>query len=245
MSSEDYADDFQQLHALVTNTGDIKGFLDGMTRFAAALMTGLAGARIECAVTLRRRKRSATIAGSSDDAILLDGIEQRQGDGPCTQALTTGAPVLLGDVTTDQRWPQYCEGIAGQGCRSALGVPLELGRDANAVLNFFAPATGLFTEEVIQDAQVFADMASQIMRLALRIATADQLAEDLKAALETRTAISLACGMIMAQNRCGQQEAFEILRQVASNRNQKLHTLAAEIISNVSGADGVTTHFED
>jgi hypothetical protein len=51
---------------------------------------------------------------------------------------------------------------------------------------------------VVQDAQVFAGMASQILRLALRIGTADPLAEDLKAALETRTAISLACGMIMA-----------------------------------------------
>jgi GAF domain-containing protein len=245
MSAEDHADDFQQLHELANSTGDIKGFLDGMTGFAAAMMTRATGSAIECAVTLRRRKHSATIAGSSDDAILLDGIEQRQHDGPCVQALKTGTSVLLDDVARDQRWPQHCDRLAAAGCRSALGVPLKLGRDAKAVLNFFAPATGVFTTEVIQDAESFAEMTSPVLGVALRIATAEQLADDLKAALKSRTAINLACGVIMAQNRCGQHEAFDILRHASSTRNQKLHDLAEEIISNVSGTSEVTTHFED
>ncbi|MFE4837299.1 GAF and ANTAR domain-containing protein [Arthrobacter sp. NPDC056691] len=245
MSTGDQSDDFEQLHALITNSEDIKGFLDGMTGFAAAMMSRSTGDRIECAVTLHRRKRSASIAGSSDEAVVLDEIEQRLGQGPCEEALETGAPVLLGDVATDRRWPQYRETLEAAGCRSALGIPLKLGPDAAGVLNFFAPATGLFTEDAIANAQVFAVMAGQALHLALRIAAADQLAENLRAAMEGRTAIDLACGIIMAQNRCSHDEAFEILRRGSSTRNQKLRALAEEIVGGFSGAPAAATHFED
>lgn len=244
-STVDQSDDFEQLHALIANSGDIKGFLDGMAGFAAAMMTRATGDRIECAVTLHRRKRSAYIAGSSDEAVVLDEIEQRLGQGPCEEALRTGAPVLLGDIVSDRRWPEYRESLDAAGCRSALGIPLSLGPDAAGVLNFFAPATGLFTEDAIADAEVFAVMAGHALHLALRIAAADQLAENLKAAMESRTAIDLACGIIMAQNRCSHDEAFEILRRGSSTRNQKLHTLAEEIVAGFSGTPAAVTYFED
>ena len=245
MTTEDQSDDFEQLHALIANSDDIKGFLNRMAGFAAAALTRSTGAPIECAVTLHRRKRSASIAGSSDEAVMLDEIEQRLGQGPCEEALETGEPVLLGDVSSDGRWPQYRESLEAAGCRSVLGMPLDLGPDAAGVLNFFAPATGLFTEDVISDARVFAVMAGQALRLAVRIAAADQLAENLRAAMESRTAIDLACGIIMAQNRCSHDEAFEILRRGSSTRNQKLRALAEEIVAGFSGAPAAATHFED
>jgi GAF domain-containing protein len=245
MKAGDRSDDFEQLHALIASTRDIKGFLDGMTASAAAMMTRSAGARIECAVTLHRRKHGTSIAGSSDEAILLDGIEQRQGQGPCELALRTGAPVLLGDASTDPRWPRYGESLAALGCRSVLAMPLEPGPDAAAVLNFFAPAAGLFTEDAVADAEVFAGMAGRSLRLALRIAAADRLAEDLKAAMENRTVINLACGIIMAQNRCTQDQAFEILRRGSNGRNQKLHSLARQIIAGFSGTQEAAAHFDD
>lgn len=88
-------------------------------------------------------------------------------------------------------------------------------------------------------------MAGRALSSVLRIATAEEAARNLRAALETRTAIDLACGMLMAENGCGQEEAIGILRRVSSMRNQKLHDLAEEIISQVSGGQGVSTHFED
>jgi len=60
---------------------------------------------------------------------------------------------------------------------------------------------------------------------------------------ESRTAINLACGVIMAQNRCSQAEAMDILTKVSSNRNQKLRDVAAELIEQLTG-DRVKTHFD-
>ncbi|MFB0840520.1 GAF and ANTAR domain-containing protein [Arthrobacter sp. FW306-05-C] len=244
MTAQEETGDFERLHALIA-TADIKGFLDGMSGHAAATMSKATGGRIESAVTLRRRKRSTTIAGSSDEAILLDGIEQRLGDGPCAEALRTGKPTLIADVSAERRWPVYCENLAASGYRSVLGVPLQLEEGASGALNFFAPAPGVFTTETTAEAALFAGTASHALRLAIRIAVAEELADNLRAALDSRTAIDLACGMIMAQNECSKEQAIEILRRTSSNRNQKLNTLAEQIVTRVAGTDSTTTYFED
>ncbi|MEV7661978.1 GAF and ANTAR domain-containing protein [Paenarthrobacter sp. NPDC089316] len=246
MDTEEQNEDFQRLHQLITGTTDIKGFLNGMTGYAATTLSRATGAHIECAVTLWRRKRALTIAGSSHNAILLDGIEQALGDGPVQAALETSKPVLLADTGADPRWPKYCKDLALAGVRSVLGVPLDLGKDASAALNFFAPDTGLFTEEAVEEATVFAEIAAQALRLALRIAAADLLADDLTSAMERRTSIDLACGVIMVQNHCNQEEAFEFLQKASQNRNEKLHDVAEGIIGRLTGnkVRPATTHFE-
>ncbi|WP_314323656.1 GAF and ANTAR domain-containing protein [Paenarthrobacter ilicis] len=231
MPTDEQADDFQRLHHLITSTDDVKGFLDGMTRYAATTMSRATGATVECAVTLWRRKRALTVAGSSDEAILLDGVEQSIGEGPAQAALSTEAPILLADAGADDRWPKYAKDLVVAGVHSVLGVPLVLGDDAAAALNFFSPARNAFSKVAVHEAMVFADIAAQALRLALRIATADLLAEDLKAAMVRRTVIDLACGVIMAQSNCSQEEAFDFLLKASQNRNQKLHGVAGDIIS--------------
>jgi AmiR/NasT family two-component response regulator len=79
--------------------------------------------------------------------------------------------------------------------------------------------------------------------LAVRIASAVQLAQDLEEAMKSRTAIDLAVGIIMGQQRCSQDEAFAILTRAASNRNEKLRKVAAELVEHLSGS-GARTHFE-
>jgi AmiR/NasT family two-component response regulator len=88
-------------------------------------------------------------------------------------------------------------------------------------------------------------MAGHALRLVLRIAAADQLADNLKAAMESRTTINLACGILMAQNQCSQGQATGILRRASSARNQKLHVLAQALIASFSGAEQITTYFDD
>lgn len=61
--------------------------------------------------------------------------------------------------------------------------------------------------------------------------------------MEHRTTIDLACGVVMAQNRCSQDEAMRILTSVSSNRNQKLRVVAADILGSVTSHE-VHTHFD-
>ena len=125
----------------------------------------------------------------------------------------------------------------------ALILQLRDGDEASVALNFFASKPGMFTANVYEKALGFAAAAHNTLHLSVRLDTAQSRADNLEAAMQSRTAINLACGVIMAQNRCSQAEAMDILTKVSSNRNRKLRDVAAELIEQLSG-DSVQTHFD-
>ena len=59
-------------------------------------------------------------------------------------------------------------------------------------------------------------------------------------AVAARTAINLATGILMAQSRCSQSEAFELLSTVSNTRNVKLRVLAEEILRRFDGGPAGT-----
>jgi GAF domain-containing protein len=229
-----------ELQDLIIGAGSVADFLGGLSIIAASSLSRAGGTTVECGVTLQRNKKTRTVGGSTERAVHLDRIEQQVGEGPCIDALKLNAPVLLADVRTEPRWPVYRERLFEEGVLSALGVPLELSDDATAALNFFASTTGVFTEATINEAVKFSRVARNAVLLAVRVGTAEGAADDLSAAMVSRTAINLACGIVMGQNRCGQNEAMSILVKVSSHRNQKLGVVAEEIVRKVSGEEPVT-----
>jgi GAF domain-containing protein len=232
-----------ELQSVLAGSENAVEFLSGLSRLAAAAVSEAAGDEIECAVTVKLRRRPSTAAGSSRRAVELDLLEQAVGDGPCIKALREMSPVIIDDVASDSRWPELNRKFAEAGVRSSLGVPLEISSDASAALNFFASRPGAFTPNVFEKAVGFAAAAHTTLTLSVRIDSSQNRAEDLEAALQSRTAINLACGVIMGQNRCSQAEAMEILTKVSSNRNRKLRDVATELIEQLSG-NSIETHFD-
>jgi GAF domain-containing protein len=243
MSSSADHEAVQQLQEILVGAENAVEFLSGLSGMAAAAVSAAAGDDIECAVTLSLRRRPSTAAGSSQRALDLDRVEQALGDGPCIRALREMTAVMIDDVDSDGRWPAYARAVSGMNVRSSLGVPVEISGDARAALNFFATRPGAFTPDVYEKAVGFAAAAHNTLHLSVRINAAQHRAEDLEAALESRTAINLACGVIMAQNRCTQAEAMDILTKVSSNRNRKLRDIASELIEQLNG-DRIQTHFD-
>lgn len=232
-----------QLQSVLVGAENAVEFLSGLSGLAAAAVSDAAGQEIECAVTVNVRRRPATAAGSSRRAMELDQLEQAIGDGPCIRALRDMSPVVINDVVSDLRFPELNRKFVEKGVYSSLGVPLKITGDASAALNFFAFKPAAFTPNVYDKALGFAAAAHNTLQLSVRIGTAENRAEDLDAAMQSRTAINLACGVIMAQNRCSQAEAMDILNKVSSNRNRKLRDVATELIEQLSGT-GVQTHFD-
>jgi hypothetical protein len=243
MSSAPGNEPVEQLQTILVGAENAVEFLTGLAGLASAAVSEAADDEIQCAVTLKLRRRPTTVAGSSERAVELDELEQAVGDGPCLKALREMSPVIIDDVSADSRWPELNRKFAEANVRSSLGVPLEINSEASAALNFFASKPSVFTANVYDKAVGFAAAAHNTLLLSVRIKTAQSRAEDLEAAMQSRTAINLACGVIMAQNRCSQAEAMEILTKVSSNRNRKLRDVAAELIAQLSGTS-VHTHFD-
>jgi hypothetical protein len=80
-------DHIRSLHELVAGIAGISPILQRLTGFAPNAVSHAAEATIDCALTLRQRKRMATLAGSGDKPALPDHIEQSPGQSPCPEAL--------------------------------------------------------------------------------------------------------------------------------------------------------------
>ncbi|HST71072.1 GAF and ANTAR domain-containing protein [Kocuria rosea] len=231
------------MHELLLDSPDITAFL---TQFTQKMATTLAadGEEVWCAVTLLRERRSATVASSNDRAAALDEIQYVYGDGPCLTAAREHVVVHVPEVATDDRWPGYTEAAAAAGVASVLGVPFELAGEARAALNIYADQPHAYDQAKIEAARQEVALASSALRLAVRLAGHRDKEADLQAAMASRTSIDLAVGIVMGQNRCTQQKAFEILKAASNHRNVKLRDLAAELVASV-GKGPAATHFEN
>jgi hypothetical protein len=228
---------------LVTGSKDLSDSLDILVHLAAAALGGLAGVPIECALVLNRVKRARATAGTGPQAATLARLETEVGEGPLTEALTGTGTAAMNHVAADFRWGRYRPHLQDAGFDSVLGLRLSLSEGTEAALAFFATSPQAFPLQVISEARNFTDLASRGLRLALELESASSRASDLQSALESRTSIDIACGVIMAQNRCSYNDAIAIISKASSHRNIKLRRVAEGILANLPGG-APHTHFE-
>ena len=63
----------------------------------------------------------------------------------------------------------------------------------------------------------------------------------MQARLDSLPVIEQAKGIVMAQQRCGPEEAFDLLRRASQRANVKLHVLAAQIVDRVASPPAGTS----
>ncbi|HKU12555.1 MAG TPA: GAF and ANTAR domain-containing protein [Sinomonas sp.] len=241
MRSEWTRFDVAELQGILLESPDLKSFLFRLTQVAAQELSRRGTAY--CSVTVLRERRWATVGFSEEFAVGLDDLQYSTGEGPCMTALKTGRVVHVADLVHEQRWPAYRPPALESGIRSILAVPIVLDLGAQAALNCYTEEAGAFDVEAKASVEAFADLAASSVRLAVRLETEMERSSDLKAALESRTAINLASGVIMAQSGCTQEQAVEILRRAAISRNVKLRDVASQILARFGEVDPAT-HFD-
>ncbi|GAB3537109.1 GAF and ANTAR domain-containing protein [Arthrobacter tecti] len=229
------------LQDAVLDSTDVTEFLDELCRQAATALED--GGEVLCGITLLRERKAATVASSSEHARRMDEVQYNFDQGPCLTAAREQQIVHVPDVGREERWPEYIAAITGHGTHSIVAVPFDLAGDARAALNLYSATPGAFDVETTTRATDYANQAARSLRLAVRIAEHSEMATNLKAAMESRTVIDVATGMIMCQNRCTHDEAVTFLKKASSHRNVKLRELATRIVAN-AGTSHPPTHFE-
>lgn len=233
-----------RLQDMVLETSDAEEFFQELAVFSASLLSP-PESQVHCNVTVVRRKKPVTVACSSARARVMDELQYAYGDGPCLTAMRTGITTYVPDVSIEHRWPEYIRAVAKEGVQSILGVPLRLEGDSTAALNIYSSRPHGISGEDIARAEVFAEQSAKTLRLELRMARLQDAKDKLEAAMKNRTAIDVAVGVIMAQNRCSQDAAITILRKASNSRNLKLHDLAAGVIESVSPRTPLVTYFDE
>lgn len=219
-----------ELHAALVETEGVDEFLHAIATLAATRVD----ADLSCGLTLVRDGRPMTVASSDALAARVDEVQYGNGVGPCLRALRLGEVVSIDDLATDDAWTSFRMYGLAHGVRSSFSVPLHVDNASAGALNLYAREPHRFGAVERERARQFADEAGRALSLALRMSQQVEMTKHLQAALASRATIDRAIGIVMGQNRCSADAAFDILRAASQHRNVKLRDVAAEIVDAVA-----------
>jgi hypothetical protein len=226
---------------LVTDTNTDVESLRRLADAAATALTAAMGVQIDCAATLAPAQQAPLRGANNGRAAALAAVEQDLDDGPLAQAVEAGMPVVVGaDGGTPPRWQAHRRRFLDAGYGEVLAVPVRLDAGMPCALVFFAPPDVPFGPEVVSHAIWFAGVAAKSLGLALDVRSARAAGDNLKAVLESRTSIDVACGVIMGRNRCSYPDAFGMLATASTQRSLQVRDVAEGLLRNLPRGAPVT-----
>ena len=190
---------------------DLPRALQQITSAAKALL-GVDGAGLMLADE-RGELRWAT-ASDQETQIIEEG-QERLGQGPCVNAFAEHAPMAMRDAAKEPQWGKITDVVTGQQMRAGLSAPVQLEGGPIGSLDLYCAEPRDWDREEISAAQVYAALAATLLCQAAAAQVKGRLAEQLQVALEHRTRIERAKGMVMMREGIDDAAAFERLRSAA------------------------------
>jgi GAF domain-containing protein len=173
------------------------------------------------------------MAGSREDARLLELFQLQHDEGPCMDAFRSREPVVNTDLAqAADRWPRFAPHATAAGFRTVHAFPLRLRAQAIGALNIFGTdAEPVLTDDDVAVLQSLADMASIALLQEQAIRHSELLAEQLQGVLNSRIIIEQAKGAVAQARHVSVDEAFAIIREYARSHNQRLSEVALAVVT--------------
>jgi GAF domain-containing protein len=230
--SQEALEELTALAGVVLVTTDLPSTLIEICRIAVRAVPGAEGA----SVTTHREGGPAAV-GSDDWSQQLDETQFEEHEGPCLDAFRSGTVFRVRDFTTDNRWPSYSERALKLGVVSMLSLPLSAQGSVIGALNLYARKAEAFDAEAASIGQIVAGHVGLASQVSAAFFKHRDLADQLAEAMRSRAVIEQAKGVLMAQQRCDADAAFDLLRTTSQHSNRKLRELAAEIVTHAAKGD--------
>ena len=216
----------EALRRFLVGDDDLTTMLTKITMISTETVPGCDFASI----TMLKEGRPHTPVATDKTAQELDEVQYSLGDGPCLAAIRhQGVEHVRTD--TDQRWPAFAAAAREANVLSVLSAPLVRIGEAVGGLNLYSESVREFDDDGRETASLFADQLGLAAANASMYAESYEVARQLREAMESRAEIEQAKGILMAAQRCGPDEAFDILRRASQNQNRKLRAIAIEIVN--------------
>jgi hypothetical protein len=181
---------------------------------------------------------SGTFGSSSAAARAYDELQFTIGEGPCLDSVATHGPVLIEDLAkpSNVRWPLYRPALLDYEIRGVFAIPVVLAGEFVGALDFFRSEPGELQSDELAGAVVAAELAGAPLL--------DLMDSDLQAAVNdpnssswaefnalSRTEVSQATGMLVAQLEIEPAEALVRLRAHAYATNRSATDVARDILN--------------
>jgi hypothetical protein len=166
------------------------------------------------------------LAATDATAATLESLHEVLGEGPATEALRTGLPVVVDLVADEPAWPMFTEAASRQtSARSVVALPMRPNGGVLGVLMLYLAESRLLAEP-LEDAAFLADA------LAAAIPHDPAAAEgDEPGSWSNRAEVHRATGIVVAQLGIRVGDALAILRAHAFALDQDLSEVAHAVVT--------------
>ena len=227
---EDFHDALFELSTLLLGEETLTSILQRIVDLTCAAVPGCS----HCGVSLLSEGRVITAAATNGTTLQLDGAQYSTGEGPCLQAARTGAVVGVDDFARDGRFPRFAEEALRLDINSSLSMPLVVRGATIGALSMYGDDLKAFGIDSERLAERFARQASATLANAEIHDRTVALVTQLNQALESRSVIDQARGVLIARGRGTPEDAIATLKQRSQRENRKLRDIAIEIVADAS-----------
>ncbi len=141
-------------------------------------------------------------------------------------------PVLVADLASERdQWPSFADEAIRVGFRAVYALPMRLRQQTIGALNLFHHEARTLTPAAVRIGQGLADVATIAILQQRAAQRADELSEQLQAALNSRIVIEQAKGVLAERERLEMSTAFALLRGYARSTNQPLSAVARAVVN--------------
>jgi GAF domain-containing protein len=228
-SSPEMTTALEQLGRLSLRDLSMEDLLRSITQLSSSVLPG----RPDTSVTVLVRNKPSTVASSGELANLLDERQYELGDGPCLHAARTLEITEILDTRAESRWPEYLGRAVDHGCLSSFSAPLAIDVEAQVTgaMNVYAREGNAFDQTSRAAALAFASYAEVAASNVHAYRSAQETAENLRVALESRAVIDQAKGILMERHKLTPDQAFQLLAQASMASNVKVREVAEQLVT--------------
>jgi GAF domain-containing protein len=168
--------------------------------------------------------RICTLVASDPLVEKADQLQLELDDGPCRDTAWQQQTLLVDDIRSDTRWPKWAAQVSALGFASLLAVQLGMRGRQFAALNLYCAGPRRFDTDEVAFAHLFGRHAAVALMAA-------QQEQTLSEAVDARTLIGQAQGILMERFGLGPDKAFGVLRRYSQDYNIKLRKVAEDLVS--------------
>ena len=214
------AETFAEVARTLLAEPDVNRTLDRICKLAVVMIGGCEAA----GVSMISGRRISPVTTTDELPRKLDDLQSEVEQGPSVDAIREHEVFLTGSLSEESRWPEFSSRAYQEtGAQSVLSVRLFASEDTIGTLNLYSREPDAFDDRDVAVASVFAAHAAVAL-------TSAQHDEELEAKAASRDVIGMAKGIIMAQQRVSDEQAFDILRRASQRMNVKLRVLAQQVV---------------
>ncbi|MCW2573274.1 MAG: hypothetical protein JWO88_3332, partial [Frankiales bacterium] len=194
-------------------------------------MLGLTGAGISIVTETGNR---GVVCATDEVSAEIEQLQFSLGEGPCIDAVASGAPVLVpdlqqpSDVIVD-RWPAFMAHAGSVGVRAVFALPLTIGAIRVGAMDLYRDSPGELGSDELSAALMAADAAA-VGLLHMDTAHVDVFADDAGARSTYQLQVHQATGMVSAQVNVPIEEALLLLRARAFADGRPVTVVAKDVV---------------